>query len=300
MISLSEYVLLNDLYKNICLEYATNNLYNINEVHGVFPNCRKISEKLTKIIKEKLDKKIYQFYFTIIDCPELFTNKIKIILALSNRITGATGFSERDIKDKDKIKTLLKPDKIEIYLNSFTDYNENSLEGMLAHELSHFFIFQIFYNKKIDINEIIKKSGYEKYSRNISLTADNIDDILYFSDKNEISAYIPQVDIFIKHGKFNDPKEAFEEIMKLPLCALMIKIKDNINKSKENKEYINVCRQYIDECKDKSDEQIWKFLQERVNDSFEKFRRSIAKLCYDEFFKSENSDYLLRENLLVF
>ena len=300
MISLSEYVLLNELYKYICLEYSINNLYNINEVHGVFPNCRKISEDLTRVIREKLNKNIYQFYFSILDCPELFTNKIKIILALANGIKGATGFSERDIRYKNKIKTLLQPDKIEIYLNSFDDYNEKSLEGMLAHELTHFFIFQIFYNKKIDINEIIKKSGYEKYARNIKLTADNIDDILYFSDKNEISAYIPQIDIFIKHGKFNDPKEAFEEIMKLPLCVLMIKIKDNVNKQKENKEYIIACRNYIDECKNKSDEQIWKFLQERVNDSFEKFRRSIAKLCYDEFFKSENSDYVFKENLIIF
>lgn len=291
MISLNQYVILNEFFDYLCWEYASFKNDIIYEKHSIFPNCEKISNLLVDKIIENLRKKIYSFDFTTEDCKELFVDKIEIqLLPSRDYLKAEMGFGSNNAKDKDIAKVLIKPKFIRVLVNSYNKFTKEKLQSLLSHELTHFYTYKILYDENIDIKKLIENSGYLKYSSNFKFDPKNINDILYFSDKNESQAYLSQANSLLTSSKFNTPQEAFAEIMKLPLFAMFIKIKDTIDKLEKNFYFIEYCRNNIKTCEKMSDGEIWKWLKHRVNKSYEYFRKTLAKLCYDKF---------LNENLII-
>ena len=90
--------------------------------------------------------------------------------------------------------------------------NKNDLEELLYHETQHLWDdYQLMIHKNISLSDKVKKSLDRKFSD--SHINDTLNDILYYMNDYEISAYISQINGMFHNKKFSDIKDAFNSVI---------------------------------------------------------------------------------------
>ena len=175
---------------------------------GSFPNQKDIVDQILKELDNTKDTNIVEINNNIID--NIYIHFIK---------KQNIGFNCEYIVDNEKYDdyNIIRWDNenkryrfAEFNIVNYT--NNDDLEEVLYHETQHLWDdYQLMLHQNIPLSVNIKKSLDYKFSKT------NIDDtlkqILYYINDYEISAYISQMNGMFHNKKFNDIKDAFNDII---------------------------------------------------------------------------------------
>ena len=178
----------------------------------------------------------------IIGIDNKFVDKIYIHFKHSDeeKIYGAYIYDNSKYEDYNEVKWDNDNSKfmfaeIDIYN---IDNNVDDLEEILYHETKHIWDdYQLMLHHNVNLSKIVHNHKSDK---------EIINDILYYGSKYEISAYLSQLNGVLGKNKYNNIKDALDDIVKsaiyqnykyLYYCIIEDKYKDDLLKEISNKEY---------------------------------------------------------------
>ncbi|MCH5167553.1 MAG: hypothetical protein J1F35_06620 [Erysipelotrichales bacterium] len=199
---------LNHCYIHYNFNYRKASEYHIYESDGAFPG----EHELVKIIKKEIEQTNDANLSITID--NNIVEKISIHLKHNkeNDISGSYVIDNEKYDDYNDIRWDNNKKRfifVEINIYNY-DKNPAGLEEILYHELEHLWEDYIFKSKK---NIFLSDHVIKTLSNNLEDTNELVDNITYYGEKFEISAYIAQLNGLFGNKKFDDIKNAFNEIV---------------------------------------------------------------------------------------
>lgn len=238
---------------NIKYDYLDNIVLDHCYIHYVF-NYRLVTESniyetstskfpgQDKLVKDLIDNISYNKITSKISVNTNYVKDIYIHLDINSEegINGGYVYDNSKYDDYNEIRwdSINKRfNFIEIYINNYNK-DPNGLEELLYHETKHMWDdYQLMLHNNINFKNVIKIY----HSKD-----DIIRDILYFSDKYEISAYLSQLNKVLGNFKYDNIKNALNDIIKSSIYKNYKDIyyvltndlyKDELLKEISNKEY---------------------------------------------------------------
>lgn len=188
-----------NIYHNFNLITITESM--ILESKGSFPSQ---SDMVNKILKEiDITKPT-----NIIDIDNNVVDKIYLHFKHNKYVVDNERYDDYNIVRWDNDKERYR--FAEININDCK--NKNDLEELLYHETQRLWDdYQLMIHKNISLLDKVKKSLDRKF--NDSHINDTLNDILYYMNDYEISAYISQINGMFHNKKFSDIKDAFNSVI---------------------------------------------------------------------------------------
>ena len=201
-----------------CLLNQLNIYYNFNlltisesmilESKGSFPNQEDIVNKILKEIDISKTTNIININNKIIDKVYLHFKSTQNSKFICEYIVDNVKYDDYNIVRWDNDNKRYR--FVEINIINYT--NNDDLEELLYHETQHIWDdYQMMIHQNIPLSDKIKKSLNNKF--NNSNIDNTLKEILYYVNDYEISAYISQMNGMFHGKKFNDIKDAFNDVI---------------------------------------------------------------------------------------
>lgn len=178
------------------------------ESNGSFPNQKQIVNELLNKIDSTQDVSIVKLDNDIVDKIYLYFKTDENPDFYCEYVVDSKKYDDYNLIRWDNDNNRYKFAEI----NIFNYTNKKELEEFLYHETQHLWDdYQSMIHKNIPLSDKIKNSLDTKFNNsNIDKT---LKDILYYTNDYEISAYISQMNGLFNGKKFDDIKDAFNEII---------------------------------------------------------------------------------------
>ena len=179
------------------------------ESKGRFPNQKQIVNKILNEIDSSQDVSIVKIDNSIVDQIYLHFKTEKDSDFYCEYIVDSKLYDDYNLVRWDNDNKRYK--FAEINIVNYTT-SKKHLEEFLYHETQHLWDdYQSMIHKNIPLSDKVKNSLDTKFNNsNIDKT---LKDILYYTNDYEISAYISQMNGLFNDKKFDDIKDAFNEII---------------------------------------------------------------------------------------
>lgn len=282
------------------------------EKQGIFNGCEDIANELTvqiidKIYNYKVDKyNRLEFSFDASKYNPLFKNEIVIDIAFTskleaNEIIANTSTDDNKEFEFDQGRLFLsdeeiadirrKPFKIEIDCNQ-EKINIYDLKGLLMHELTHFYVAIVFYNKKDNFFNIdyYSPNDWKNQSQNL----------LYYIQKEEINAFVAELKGDLDKIKKTGFDNVLNRLKRLKKFLDIIKFKDIFNTYWIDFDFESVgLKEYPKLYNEKkntnlSDKKIFEITKNAIFKAYNQLYKNIIKMIYeykgDKDFIKDNFD----------
>lgn len=199
-----------NIYHNFNLVTITESM--ILESKGSFPSQSDIVNKILKEIDITKQTNIIDIDNNIVDKIYLHFKHNKNNKFSCEYIVDNEKYDDYNIVRWDDKKERYRFAEININDYENNHENKNDLEELLYHETQHLWDdYQLMIHKNISLSDKVKKSLDRKFSD--SHINDTLNDILYYINDYEISAYISQINGMFHNKKFSDIKDAFNSVI---------------------------------------------------------------------------------------